>query len=123
MNFIETILRRCSDASNSPVLREVRNGQIISATGDQLLSSIQAARTFLRSAGLKRGDRCALLATNSIRWAALDLAIMAEGALVVPLYSRQAPRELVAMMKDCAPTILCCGDEALRDNIVRESPE
>ena len=34
---------------------------------------------------LKKGDRCALLAPNSIRWVALDLALMAEGIIVVPL--------------------------------------
>ncbi len=49
---------------------------------------------FLGSRGLKKGDRCALLAHNSIRWVAMDLAIMAEGLIVVPLYARQAPAEL-----------------------------
>ncbi len=33
----------------------------------------------------------------------MDLAIMAEGLTVVPLYARQAPEELVAMMQDCWP--------------------
>ena len=50
------------------------------------------ARTFIASKGLKRGDRCGLLAANSIRWVAMDLALMAEGLIVVPLYSRQARR-------------------------------
>src|SRR6202021_1956336 len=39
------------------------------------------------------------------------------GPIVVPLYSRQAPAELVAMMKDSTPSLLCCGDAALRDAI------
>jgi long-chain acyl-CoA synthetase len=47
----------------------------------------------------------------------MDLALMAEGLIVVPLYSRQAPAELVAMMKDCTPAVVCCGDAALRDAI------
>ena len=45
----------------------------------QLLAQIAAARAFLRAAGLRKGDRCALIAPNSIRWAALDLAIIGEG--------------------------------------------
>jgi long-chain acyl-CoA synthetase len=72
---------------------------------------------------LKAGDRCALLAANSIDWVAMDLAIMAEGLIVVPLYSRQEPAELVSMMKDCSPSLICCGDAALRDAIVKEWPE
>jgi long-subunit acyl-CoA synthetase (AMP-forming) len=72
---------------------------------------------------LRNGDRCALLAANGIHWVAMDLAIMAEGLIVVPLYSRQAPAELVSMMKDCSPSLICCGDAALRDAILREWPE
>ena len=34
--------------------------------------------------GLRKGDRCALVAPNSIRWTALDLAIIAEGLIAVP---------------------------------------
>ena len=40
----------------------------------------------------------------------MDLAAMAEGLIVVPLYFRQAPAELVAMMKDSTPSLVCCGD-------------
>jgi long-chain acyl-CoA synthetase len=66
---------------------------------------------------LKKGDRCGLLAANSIRWVALDLAAMAEGLIVVPLYFRQSAVELVAMMKDSTPALVCCGDVALRSGI------
>ena len=42
---------------------------------------------------------------------------------MVPLYARQAPAELVAMMKDCSPALICCGDAALRDGIIQNWPE
>ena len=48
----------------------------------------------MRARGLKPGDRCALWAPNSIRWVALDLAIMAEGIIAVPLDPRQVPAEI-----------------------------
>lgn len=53
----------------------------------------------------------------------MDLAIMAEGLIVVPLYSRQAAPELVAMMKDSAPSLICCGDATLCDGIAQNWPE
>jgi long-chain acyl-CoA synthetase len=95
-------------------------------TGRGLLQRIAQARMFLATKGLKHGDRVALLAHNSIEWVAMDLAIMAEGLIVVPLYARQAPAELVAVMKDCLPVIICCGDAALRNGITdnwAEAPE
>ena len=47
----------------------------------------------------------------------MDLALMAEGVIVVPLYSRQAPNELVSMLKDCEASMVVCSDETLRDGI------
>jgi long-chain acyl-CoA synthetase len=122
MTFLEDILSRMLESADRPVLEEVRDGQIASASGRELLALIAQARAFLRSAGLQKGDRCALLAPNSIRWAALDLAIMAEGIIVVPLYARQAPAELAAMMKDCSPSLLLCEDSSLRDGLIQTWP-
>jgi len=48
---------------------------------------------------------------------------MAEGLIVVPLYARQAPGELVAMMKDCNPALICCADTGLRGGVTNEWPE
>jgi len=98
---------------------------VTGVTGGELLELVRKARTFIASKELQKGDRCGLLAANSIRWVAMDLAIMAEGLIVVPLYSRQAPAELVAMMKDCTPALVCCGDAASREAITqswREAP-
>ncbi len=122
MNFLENILNRLSKTRDRPVLQEVRGGQLVTATGGELLASVTAARGFLAQAGLRRGDRCALLAHNSIHWVALDLAMMTEGIIAVPLYARQAPAELVAMMKDCGPSLVCCGDASLADAIARAWP-
>jgi long-chain acyl-CoA synthetase len=123
MNFLEDIFQRLARTPERDVLEETREGRIVSTTGGELLASVQSARAFLRKVGLRKGDRCALLAPNSIRWTALDLAIMAEGVIVVPLYARQAARELVGVMKDCSPVLICCGDATLREGISQSWPE
>jgi long-chain acyl-CoA synthetase len=123
MNFIENIFHRLKQAPGHVVLREVRDGQFVTASAAELLTLIRTARTFIRRSGLKRGDRCGLLAPNSIRWAALDLALMAEGMIVVPLYPRQAPDELSHMLKDCGAAMACCGSEELRDGLAKNGQE
>lgn len=117
--FIAEIFSQLQAAADRRILAEIRDGQVTGVTGNELLETVRKARTFIASKKLQKGDRCGLLATNSIRWVAMDLALMAEGLIVVPLYSRQAPTELVAMMKDCTPSMVCCGDAALRDGIVQ----
>jgi long-chain acyl-CoA synthetase len=122
VTFLEDIFGRLETSRDASFLRELRDGQTPGITGRELLERVTRARAFLASQNLKKGDRVALLGHNSIDWVAIDLAIMAEGLIVVPLYARQAAGELVAMMKDCAPALICCGDAALRDGIVQEWP-
>lgn len=122
MPFVGEIFAQLKAAGSTPVLQEIRDGQITAVTGAEFLDLIQRARTFFASKGLTKGERCGLLAANSIRWIALDLAATAEGLIVVPLYYRQAPNELVGMMKDSTPSVVCCGDETLRAAIQQNWP-
>jgi long-chain acyl-CoA synthetase len=124
MSFLDEILARLE--TDEPVLREIRNGEMHAVTGRELLEMVGKARAFLSTRGIRKGDRGALLANNGIRWVATDLAMMAEGLIVVPLYARQAPAELIAMIRDSSPALICCEDANLRDQVVRgwsEAPE
>src|ERR1700681_1422221 len=132
MNFLENIFSRIHAAPDRVILAEAHVGGMTqagqaaseqTATGSELLAQIGTARAYLRASGLAKGDRCALVAPNSIRWVALDLAILSEGLIAVPLYARQASGELAAMLRDAGPGLLCCGDAALRDAIAAEWPD
>ena len=120
MSFLDEIFATLERCRETTVLQEVRDGRPFGTTGRELLDQIGRARAFLAARGLKKGDRVAVYANNGARWVAADLAAMADGLIVVPLYARQAPAELVAMMKDCSPAMVCCADSALRDGIARE---
>jgi long-chain acyl-CoA synthetase len=122
-NFLENIFAQLQQASERVVLREVRGREFASVTGRELLEQISRARTYIRQSGVQPGDRCALLGPNSIQWATLDVALMAEGAIVVPLYSRQAPAELAAMIKDCSPRLLFVSDAAFGEAVAQAWPE
>jgi long-chain acyl-CoA synthetase len=123
MPFLEHIFASMEKSGDNVVLQELCDGRVVPVTARQLLDQVMTARAYLRRLRLKRGDRCALLGHNSMQWVAMDLAIMAEGLTVVPLYARQAASELVAMMKDCSPSLICCGDQMLAEAIVQEWPE
>jgi long-chain acyl-CoA synthetase len=116
-NFLESLFAELNSAGGRVVLREIRAEQFVSVTGSALLEQVGKVRAFLRHSGIQPGDRCALLAPNSIAWVAMDLAMMAEGVIVVPLYARQAAGELAELMKDCRPRLLFVGDAALGEAV------
>lgn len=123
MNFLEHIFQNLTRSAERRVLAEARSGVVVAVSGRELLDLIGRARAFFRDTGLKKGERCVLLAHNSIHWAAVDLALMAEGIVVVPLYARQATVELVAIMRDSSPRLILCGDASLRDAVSGLWPE
>src|SRR5579864_1609868 len=107
MNFLERIFSNLERGDGRPVLQEPHESGLVAATGGELRAQIEIARDFFRNAKLQKGDRCVLLAPNSIRWVAADMALMAEGVIVVPLNTRQTSSELAVMIRDSDPRLIC----------------
>jgi long-chain acyl-CoA synthetase len=122
-SFLDSIFEQLRRAASRVVLREVRGSEFVSVSGQELLEHVQSARERIRSAKLRPGDRCALIGANSIRWVAADLALMAEGLIVVPLYSRQASSELVTMLKDCGARLLLTSETATGQALAEALPD
>jgi long-chain acyl-CoA synthetase len=121
-NFLENVFAQLEKSSSRVVIREIRGESFHELTGAQLLQQIGRAQAWIRGRKFSPGDRVAILAPNSMRWIAIDLALMAEGLVVVPLYHRQAANELVAVMRDCRPKMLIADGGALRDAIAAAWP-
>ncbi|QAY79785.1 acyl-CoA synthetase [Sphingosinicella sp. BN140058] len=91
---------------------------LASAAGDVAFSycaldqAIASAVTFLREAGVRRGDRVAALARNCPETVILQLACARAGAILAPLNWRLAPAELCALIEDCDPALIV-GDDLL----------
>ncbi len=119
MNFLDRIFAQLDKAAGATVVQEIRGQQVAPASGNELLSLVAKVRGFLTTMGLRKGDRCALLAPNGIRWVAADLALMANGVIVVPLYVRQAPAELAAMVRDSGASRILCENQELCDDLRR----
>ncbi|HEV2222371.1 MAG TPA: AMP-binding protein [Candidatus Acidoferrales bacterium] len=115
MNFLFTIMKRLHDTPDATVLQEIRGAEIVTASGKDLSMLMTNAAVFIRARGLKKGDRCALLGSNNIRWVAADLALMANGVIVVPLYVRQASAELAAIVRDSGASRILCENQELCD--------
>jgi long-chain acyl-CoA synthetase len=123
MSFVRDILSRCATAAGRPVLYEVRGAELVATRGQEFLADVARMRACLRASGVAAGDRVALLAPNSSRWAAADLAVIAEGAICVPLYSRQEPKQLAGMLRDCTPKLLIAADDAHASAIIDAWPQ
>lgn len=123
MSFVQTVYTQLSAHAGDDLVVEIHGTEPRGATGAELARLIAGGRGSLRARGAKRGDRVVLVAPNSIRWVAADLAILGEGLICVPMYARQDPRELVEMMHDCAPVLVVCADDALSAAVTEHWPD
>lgn len=114
MNFLECIFSELQAQPETVVLQEPYADGVDRATCGELLARIATARNALRAAGLARGDRVVLLANNGIDWAACNMAVLAEGMVHVPLYTRQDPQELAQMIEDCDASLILCDSVELQ---------
>ena len=61
---------------------------------------------WLQSRGVPTGARCAILASNSPRWVAAYLGVMAAGCVAVPLDTAFKPDQVAKLLKDCGASML-----------------
>lgn len=110
----------CSSGPGAPL--PPGKERMVPTRGGRLREMVEQARHALRALGVKPGDRVVLVAPNSARWVACDLAILAEGATCVPMYARQAASELAVMMRDCDPRVIVVDGADLEESIAACSP-
>jgi long-chain acyl-CoA synthetase len=123
MSFIDVFFDNLREHPSRAVVKEVHGDTVVEGSGREVLDLTARARATLRARGVQAGDRVVLVAPNGIRWVATDLAALAEGAVVVPMYARQDPAELVGMMHDCEPSLVVVSTDLLADAIVDSWPE
>jgi len=117
MNFIERMHENLDLAGDKPLLIEVKGKQLVETSGAALKQLVLAARGLLAARGIQAGDRVGLIAHNSARWAAADLAILGSGAICVPMYDRQAVSELAGMLSNCDAALVLVDTDKLKGEL------
>ncbi|NOY52353.1 MAG: long-chain fatty acid--CoA ligase [Deltaproteobacteria bacterium] len=56
--------------------------------------------------GVRRGDRVAILSENRPEWAVSDLAILSEGAITIPVYQTNSPKEVGYILNDAEAKVV-----------------
>lgn len=125
MKFFGKILNNLGNNPDREVLFEVTETETVPFTGGYLLTRIKDALQGLKEKGVLPGQRVALIAPNSVDYVAIDLAILASGAVSVPLYHRQNIDEQAAIIENARPALIICHDEqsgSLLSGRVPDSP-
>jgi long-chain acyl-CoA synthetase len=76
------------------------DGKWHSISADAFVERVKNVALGLAAAGLRPGDRIALLSENRPEWSIVDLAILSLGAINVPIYTTQAVDQIDYILSD-----------------------
>jgi long-chain acyl-CoA synthetase len=103
---------RFKDRAN--LLNHKSAGQWVPLSTAEVWQSVRDLALGFHCIGVRPGDHIALLSENRLEWTLADLALLAIGAVVVPIYSTQAAAQVEYILRDSASRmILISTDEQL----------
>jgi long-chain acyl-CoA synthetase len=82
------------------------DGRFVSISTAEFATGVRQVAKALVRAGVKRGDRVALMAENTPLWPMIDFATLAIGAALVPIYPTLLPEGAAYVARDSGSRIL-----------------
>lgn len=115
-NLPEALLHTAERLALQPAQWHRQHGQYLSITYAELLTRIRHVAAGLMKAGIRAGDRVALLMENRPEWAVADYAILSIGAVTVPLYCSYRPQDIRYVLADSgARAVITSSGKLLRN--------
>jgi long-chain acyl-CoA synthetase len=92
-------------------------------SSDEFVSKVKGVATALRSWGISRGDRVAILSENRHEWVVSDFACLLLGAAVVPIYTSLTAEQTAYLLRDSGARAIFVSNEKHLEKVlsVRES--
>ena len=90
---------------NATVVGSARGGTVRSVTGKEFFEGVRDLSLGLSALGMEAGERVAIIAESRPEWLSIDLAILAAGAVSVPVYPTLAAAQVRYILQDSAAAI------------------
>jgi long-chain acyl-CoA synthetase len=109
-----TIARLWQDAVAAnrltPAYLVERDGGWAEVSWEEADERVRAYANGLLARGVRKGDAFGILAQNDVDWALMDFALARIGAVGVPIYANNAPRDVGYLLEHSEAVGVVCGD-------------
>ncbi|MDQ6993118.1 MAG: long-chain fatty acid--CoA ligase [Mariprofundus sp.] len=106
LSLPEVMFKTATTRALEPAQWCYHQGQYLAITYAQMASRIRHISSGLLRAGVRSGDRIAILMENIPEWAVIDYAILSIGAVTVPLYCSSREQDIHYLLKDSGAKIV-----------------
>jgi long-chain acyl-CoA synthetase len=102
-----------------PVLMYKLEGSYVGISYSELGRKVDLCAFGLASLGLKRGDRISIISENRPEWAICDLAIVALGAINVPIYPTMTAKQNEYIFNDSGVKIIIVSNQFQLNKVLK----
>ena len=97
---INDLFQHMSHRGDATAVLTLNLGKWEPITSKQMYGRVRAAVELLRSWGIQRGDRVGIISENRWEWPVADFAVLAMGAVDVPLYQTSTAEQMGFILRD-----------------------
>ncbi|MGK2858996.1 MAG: AMP-dependent synthetase/ligase [Thermoanaerobaculia bacterium] len=115
--FVETLKKPRATA-----FKHKKDGQWRDISLPEFESTVRGISAALRSMGVQPGDRVAILSENRPEWTMADVAILASGAVSVPIYPTLTPSSIQYILNDSGTVVLFLSNREQLEKIESVRP-
>jgi long-subunit acyl-CoA synthetase (AMP-forming) len=109
---LATLLNQNADRfGEHPIYQEPHSGAYEALSWNRFREEVVALQDYFTTLNLQSGQRVAILSRNRREMLELELAVMAMGAVAVPIFAGYPPNRADALVKFCDPNIVVVADD------------
>jgi long-chain acyl-CoA synthetase len=113
----ESVFRAAAANPRGTALLYKSGGRYLAVPYASLVGAVSLAAERLRALGFGRGHIAGILSPNRPQWIVADLAVLALGGIVVPVYPTLPPDPLRYIINDSGMRVLFVGETSLREKV------
>jgi long-chain acyl-CoA synthetase len=99
------------------IMKYKRGDKWLDVSVSEFRDTVRWLASALHEMGVKRGDRVAILSENRPEWTMADFAILAAGAVTVPVYPTLLGWQIEYILNDAGTVAILCSDKEQLDKI------
>ena len=116
-NVVSSVFSHERDDPDHVIFQRLVDGAWTDITCKQAANQIRSAALGLIAEGVKPGDRVAVLSATRYEWPILDFAILAAGAVTVPIYETSSAEQVRFVLQDSGAVLIFAETDAHADKI------
>lgn len=118
LQTVNDVLESVASRGDAPVAQVQDGAGWKPISGSQMYGRVRALAAALQSWGVRRGDRVALACENRWEWPVVDFAVLALGAVDVPLYQTLTPEQMGFMLRDSGSKVAIVSNRTQYDKLL-----